>query len=135
MVHCEKLLEGGRGDGGLLRQCGCLPGAVAAVLVQDGDWLLENLHVTPIENNEISSCQGATTRQLWRAGADVVALGGGKLVETGYANGNVPAARLAAAITPRTAIFSISNLTTVCRKNMLSAWSRLRWWRARIISR
>ena len=25
--------------------------SVAAVLVKDGDWLLENLHVTPIENN------------------------------------------------------------------------------------
>lgn len=27
--------------------------SVAAVLVKDSDWLLENLHVTPIENNEI----------------------------------------------------------------------------------
>ena len=27
--------------------------SVAAVLVKDSDWLLENLHVTPVENNEI----------------------------------------------------------------------------------
>ena len=70
--------------------------SVAAVLVQDSDWLLENLHVTPIENNEIVLPKGHNVNFGAPVGT-MVALGGGKLVEAGYAN-ECSAAQLAAAI-------------------------------------
>ncbi|MDU5731422.1 MAG: DgaE family pyridoxal phosphate-dependent ammonia lyase, partial [Citrobacter freundii] len=75
--------------------------SVAGVLVKDSDWLLENLHVTPIENNEIVLPRGHNVNFGAPVGT-MVALGGGKLVEAGYAN-ECSAAQLAAAITPRTA--------------------------------
>ena len=59
--------------------------SVAAVLVKDSDWLLENLHVTPIENNEIVLPKGHNVNFGAPVGT-MVALGGGKLVEAGYAN-------------------------------------------------
>ncbi len=58
--------------------------SVAAVLVKDSDWLLENLHVTPIENNEIVLPKGHNVNFGAPVGT-MVALGGGKLVEAGYA--------------------------------------------------
>ncbi len=72
--------------------------SVAAVLVKDSDWLLENLHVTPIENNEIVLPKGHNVNFGAPVGT-MVALGGGKLVEAGYAN-ECSAQQLAAAITP-----------------------------------
>ncbi len=50
--YIAKLLEV---EGATVVSCASagLAQSVAAVLVQDSDWLLENLHVTPIENNEI----------------------------------------------------------------------------------
>ena len=60
--------------------------SVAGVLVKDSDWLLENLHVTPIENNEIVLPRGHNVNFGAPVGT-MVALGGGKLVEAGYANG------------------------------------------------
>ena len=54
--------------------------SVAAVLVKDSDWLLENLHVTPIENNEIVLPKGHNVNFGAPVGT-MVALGGGKLVD------------------------------------------------------
>ncbi len=51
--------------------------SVAAVLVKDSDWLLENLHVTPIENNEIVLPKGHNVNFGAPVGT-MVALGGGK---------------------------------------------------------
>ncbi|VFS27794.1 pyridoxal phosphate-dependent enzyme [Enterobacter cancerogenus] len=48
--------------------------SVAAVLVKDSDWLLENLHVTPIENNEIVLPKGHNVN-FWRAGRHHVGAG------------------------------------------------------------
>ena len=75
--------------------------SVAAVLVKDSDWLLENLHITPVEQNEIVLPKGHNVN-FGAPVSTMVALGGGKLVEAGYAN-ECSAAQLAAAITPRTA--------------------------------
>ena len=41
--------------------------SVAGVLVKDSDWLLENLHVAPIENNEIVLPKGHNVN-FWRSG-------------------------------------------------------------------
>ena len=50
--------------------------SVAAVLVKDSDWLLENLHVTPVENNEIVLPKGHNVNFGAPVGT-MVALGGG----------------------------------------------------------
>ncbi len=71
--------------------------SVAAVLVKDSDWLLDNLHVTPIEHNEIVLPKGHNVNFGAPVGT-MVALGGGRLVEAGYAN-ECSAEQLAAAIT------------------------------------
>ena len=92
--------------------------SVAAVLVKDGDWLLENLHVTPIENNEIVLPKGHNVNFGAPVGT-MVALGGGKLVEAGYAN-ECSADQLAAAITPRTAAILYIKSHHCVQKSMLS---------------
>jgi len=92
--------------------------SVAAVLVQDSDLLLENLHVTPIENNEIVLPKGHNVNFGAPVGT-MVALGGGKLVEAGYAN-ECSAAQLAAAITPRTAAILYIKSHHCVQKSMLS---------------
>lgn len=97
--------------------------SVAAVLVKDSDWLLENLHVTPIENNEIILPKGHNVNFGAPVGT-MVALGGGRLVEAGYAN-ECSADQLAAAITRARRRSCTSNLTTACRK-ACSASSRRR---------
>lgn len=97
--------------------------SVAAVLVKDSDWLLENLHVTPIENNEIVLPKGHNVNFGAPVGT-MVALGGGKLVEAGYAN-ECSADQLAAAITRARRLSSTLNRTTACRK-ACSASSRRR---------
>ena len=76
--------------------------AVAAVIVRDNDWLLENLHVAPLTvAHDIVLPKGHNVNYGAPVGT-MVALGGGKLVEAGYANECSPA-QLAAAITPQTA--------------------------------
>lgn len=92
--------------------------SVAAVLVQDSDWLLENLHVTPIEKNEIVLPKGHNVNFGAPVGT-MVALGGGKLVEAGYAN-ECSAAQLAAAITPRTAAILYIKSHHCVQKSMLN---------------
>lgn len=92
--------------------------SVAAVLVKDSDWLLENLHSTTIENNEIVLPRGHNVN----FGAPVctmVALGGGKVVEAGYAN-ECSADQLAAAISPRTAAILYIKSHHCVQKSMLS---------------
>jgi L-seryl-tRNA(Ser) seleniumtransferase len=92
--------------------------SVAAVLVKDSDWLLENLHVTPIENNEIVLPKGHNVNFGAPVGT-MVALGGGKLVEAGYAN-ECSADQLAAAITPRTAAILYIKSHHCVQKSILS---------------
>ncbi|KAB8147840.1 DgaE family pyridoxal phosphate-dependent ammonia lyase [Raoultella ornithinolytica] len=92
--------------------------SVAAVLVKDSSWLLENLHVTPIENNEIVLPKGHNVNFGAPVGS-MVALGGGKLVEAGYAN-ECSADQLAAAITPRTAAILYIKSHHSVQKSMLS---------------
>jgi L-seryl-tRNA(Ser) seleniumtransferase len=98
--------------------------SVAAVLVKDSDWLLENLHSTAIENNEIVLPRGHNVN--FGAVGTMVALGGGKVVEAGYAN-ECSADQLAAAISRARRQSSTSNRTTVYKK-ACSAWSRRRLW-------
>lgn len=106
--------------------------SVAGVLVKDSDWLLENLHVAPIENNEIVLPRGHNVNFGAPVGT-MVALGGGKLVEAGYAN-ECSATRWRRPLRHARRPFCISNPTTASRK-VCSAWNRLRWWRVRIICR
>ncbi|QCT19646.1 DgaE family pyridoxal phosphate-dependent ammonia lyase [Jejubacter calystegiae] len=92
--------------------------SVAAVLVKDSDWLLENLHVTPVENNEIVLPKGHNVNFGAPVGT-MVALGGGRMVEAGYAN-ECSAAQLAAAITPRTAAILYIKSHHCVQKSMLN---------------
>ena len=76
--------------------------SVAATIVKDDDWLLENLHAVALTvPHDIVLPKGHNVNY----GAPVstmVALGGGKLVEAGYANECSPQ-QLSAAVTPQTA--------------------------------
>ncbi|MBV8042643.1 DgaE family pyridoxal phosphate-dependent ammonia lyase [Pluralibacter sp.] len=92
--------------------------SVAAVLVKDSDWLLENLHSTVIENNEIVLPRGHNVNFGAPVGT-MVALGGGKVVEAGYAN-ECSADQLAAAISPRTAAILYIKSHHCVQKSMLS---------------
>lgn len=92
--------------------------SIAAMLVKDSDWLLENLHVTPVENNEIVIPKGHNVNFGAPVGT-MVALGGGKLVEAGYAN-ECSGAQLAAAITPRTAAILYIKSHHCVQKSMLN---------------
>src|SRR5471032_3334102 len=73
--------------------------SVAAVIVKDNAWLLENLHAAPV--------------------ATMVTMGGGKVVEAGYAN-ECSAAQLAACITPRTAAIMYIKSHHCVQKSILS---------------
>lgn len=76
--------------------------SVAAVIVRDDDWLLDNLHSAPLSvPHEIVLPKGHNVNFGAPVGT-MVALGGGRLVEAGYANECSPA-QLAAAVTARTA--------------------------------
>lgn len=92
--------------------------AVAAVLVKESDWLLENLHSTKIENSEIVLPRGHNVNYGAPVGT-MVALGGGKVVEAGYAN-ECSADQLAAAISPRTAAILFIKSHHCVQKSMLS---------------
>jgi len=75
--------------------------SVAAVIVKDDAWLLENLHAEPLNvPNEIVLPKGHNVN-FGAPVATMVTLGGGKIREAGYAN-ECSAAQFAAAITPRT---------------------------------
>ena len=93
--------------------------SVAAVLVKDSDWLLKNLHVTQIENNEIVLPK-ATTLTLGAPVGTMVALGGGKLVEAGYAN-ECSAHQLAGGDHLRTAAIPLHQIAPLRAESMLSA--------------
>lgn len=71
--------------------------------MKDSDWLLENLHVTPIENNEIVLPKGHNVNFGAPVGTMVAALGGGKLWKRATPTNVLPNSWKAAAITPRTA--------------------------------
>lgn len=76
--------------------------SVAAVIVKDDDWLLENLHATPlIVPHDIVVLKGHNVNYGAPVGT-MVAMGGGRLVEAGWAN-ECSADQLSAAITPQTA--------------------------------
>ena len=92
--------------------------SVAAVLVKESDWLLENLHSTAIENNEIVLPRGHNVN-FGAPVSSMVALGGGKVVEAGYAN-ECSADQLAAAITARTAAILYIKSHHCVQKSMLS---------------
>lgn len=76
--------------------------SVAAVIVKDDDWLLENLHSVPLTvPHDIVLPKGHNVNFGAPVGT-MVAMGGGRLVEAGYAN-ECSADQLSAAITPQTA--------------------------------
>ncbi len=75
---------------------------VAATIVKDNPWLLDNLHAAPLTvPHEVVVPKGHNVNYGAPVGS-MVALGGGRLVEAGYSNECSPA-QLAAAITPSTA--------------------------------
>ena len=97
--------------------------SVAAVLVKDSDWLLENLHVTPIENNEIVLPKGHNVNfgaPWWRWAA------------AGWWKRATPTNALPISWRQRSPrvqrLSSTLNRTTAYRK-ACSASSRRRWWR------
>ncbi len=76
--------------------------SVAAMIVKDDDWLLENLHVAPLTvAHDIVVPKGHNVNFGAPVGT-MVAMGGGRLVEAGYAN-ECSAEQLSAAVTPQTA--------------------------------
>lgn len=88
--------------------------SVAAVLVKDSDWLLENLHVTPIANNEIVLPKGHNVNFGAPVGT-MVALGGGNWSKRAMPT-NVPPISWRRRSPRARRRSSISNLTTACRK-------------------
>lgn len=92
--------------------------SIAAVLVKDNAWLIENLHAAPLENNEIVLPKGHNVNFGAPVGT-MVNLGGGKVVEAGYAN-ECSADQLAAAISPRTAAILYIKSHHSVQKSMLS---------------
>ncbi|MBP2168422.1 L-seryl-tRNA(Ser) seleniumtransferase [Erwinia toletana] len=76
--------------------------SVAAVIVKDDPWLLENLHAAPLTvPHDVVLPKGHNVNFGAPVGT-MVTMGGGRLVEAGYAN-ECSAEQLAAAITPQTA--------------------------------
>ncbi|MFC0142430.1 DgaE family pyridoxal phosphate-dependent ammonia lyase [Erwinia mallotivora] len=76
--------------------------SVAAVIVQDNDWLLENLHAAPLTvPHDIVLPKGHNVNYGAPVGT-MVTMGGGRLVEAGYAN-ECSAEQLSAAVGPQTA--------------------------------
>lgn len=75
---------------------------VAATIVKDNDWLLDNLHAAPLTvPHDIVVPRGHNVNYGAPVGT-MVALGGGRLVEAGYSNECSPE-QLSAAVTPQTA--------------------------------
>ena len=89
--------------------------SVAAVIVKDNAWLLENLHAAPLEvPHDIVLPKGHNVN-FGAPVATMVTMGGGKVVEAGYAN-ECSAAQLAACITPRTAAMAAATTTASPRR-------------------
>ncbi|VDY46276.1 L-seryl-tRNA(Sec) selenium transferase-related protein [Salmonella enterica subsp. enterica serovar Daytona] len=112
--YIAKLLEV---EGATVVSCASagLAQSVAAVLVQDSDWLLENLHVTPIENNEIVLPKGHNVN-FWRAGGNDGGAGRRQTGGSPVTPTNVPPRSWRRPLRRARRLFSISNLTTVYRK-------------------
>ena len=95
LLGCESALVVSCASAGLA-QC------VAAAIVQDDDWLLHNLHIQPLlVADEIVMAKGHNVSFGAPVGT-MVALGGGRLIEAGYANECSPQ-QLSAAVTTQTA--------------------------------
>lgn len=93
--------------------------SVAAIIIKDDAWLLENLHAAPLTvPNEIVLPKGHNVN-FGAPVATMVTMGGGKVVEAGYAN-ECSAAQLAAAITPRTAAIMYIKSHHSVQKSILS---------------
>ena len=93
--------------------------SVAAVIVKDDAWLLENLHAAPLEiPHDIVLPKGHNVN-FGAPVATMVTMGGGKVVEAGYAN-ECSAAQLAACITPRTAAIMYIKSHHSVQKSILS---------------
>lgn len=93
--------------------------SVAAVIVKDNRWLRDNLHSSQLTvPHEIVMPKGHNVNFGAPVGT-MVALGGGKLVEAGYAN-ECSAEQLAAAITPQTAAVLYIKSHHCVQKSMLS---------------
>ncbi len=93
--------------------------SVAAVIVKDNAWLLENLHAAPLEiPHDIVLPKGHNVNFGAPVGT-MITLGGGKIVEAGYAN-ECSAAQLAACITPRTAAIMYIKSHHSVQKSILS---------------
>jgi L-seryl-tRNA(Ser) seleniumtransferase len=93
--------------------------SVAAVIIKDNAWLLENLHAAPLEvPHDIVLPKGHNVNFGAPVGT-MVTLGGGKIVEAGYAN-ECSAAQLAACITPRTAAILYIKSHHSVQKSILS---------------
>lgn len=93
--------------------------SVAAVIVKDNAWLLENLHTAPLEvPHDIVLPKGHNVNFGAPVGT-MVTLGGGKVVEAGYAN-ECSAVQLAACITPRTAAILYIKSHHSVQKSILS---------------
>lgn len=93
--------------------------SVAAVIVKESDHLLVNLHSAAHDvPDEIVLPKGHNVNYGAPVGT-MVALGGGKVVEAGYAN-ECSAAQLAAAITPRTAALLYIKSHHSVQKSMLT---------------
>lgn len=76
--------------------------SVAGVIVKDNDGLLENLHAAPLNvPHDIVLPKGHNVNFGAPVGT-MVALGGGRIIEAGYAN-ECSAEQLSAAVTPQTA--------------------------------
>lgn len=94
--------------------------SVAAVIVKDDPWLLENLHAASMITapRDIVLPKGHNVNFGAPVGT-MVALGGGNVVEAGYAN-ECSAAQLAACITVRTAAILYIKSHHSVQKSMLS---------------
>ncbi|QCR37362.1 DgaE family pyridoxal phosphate-dependent ammonia lyase [Nissabacter sp. SGAir0207] len=93
--------------------------SVAAVIVQESEHLLVNLHSAAHDRPcEIVLPKGHNVNYGAPVGT-MVALGGGRVVEAGYAN-ECSAAQLAAAITPRTAALLYVKSHHTVQKSMLT---------------
>ncbi len=92
---------------------------VAAVIVKDDPWLLENLHAAPITVPRDILLPKGHNVNFGAPVSTMVALGGGRVVEAGYAN-ECSAGQLAACITPCTAAILYVKSHHSVQKSMLS---------------
>lgn len=95
LLHCEDAVVVSCASAGIAQ-------SVAGVIVKDDDWLRDNLHAVPLSvPHDIVLPKGHNVNFGAPVGT-MVALGGGRLVEAGYANECSPE-QLSAAVTSQTA--------------------------------